>query len=77
VTEVTAPESWRVRFHVGQRVWVGCKDAVVEEIRDDRMVFRRTRRAGFTRFFYNTGEVESLVARDLLREYVKPERRRG
>lgn len=69
VPVVSAPIFWRMRFHVGQRVWLGFRDAVIESIGADGIVLRRTRRAGVVRLKYTPSEAERLVVLDMLREY--------
>jgi hypothetical protein len=42
---------------------------------DGSLVIRHTRHGGFTRLKYSPAEVVQLIELDLLREYIKPNKR--
>jgi hypothetical protein len=70
----TAPEvgglvSWRMRFQVGQRVWLNQIDVRVKEIRLDGIVLRHVRRTGAANYYFNEREVTALVAEGRLRAF--------
>lgn len=69
VTGASCFASWRMRFHVGQRVWLGQIDVRVKEIRADGIVLIHARRGGSANYFFNEHEVVALIADGRLRPF--------